>query len=198
MGLLRAQRRAHPRPGQAPAPQCPRHSARVDRCVDLSGPRWPYPGHGARRPRPQAVSLPRVVPRSVRQVQVPPHAGIQRDPAAPSRARRARPARGRPFAPPAPRHGHSPARQDPHPRGQRRIRAREPLVRIDDPAPAPRAGRRHAAALQLSRQERRRAQRGAHRPAPRAHHPALPGPAGHGNLPVPRRPESARRFLPTT
>src|SRR5882672_11386563 len=103
------------------------------------------------------------------------------------RERVERDVRARPHAPPDPRHRGDAARQDADPRGQRRVRARQPLVRPDDTAGAARRDQGREAPLLVSRQERRRARHLDHRPQARAHRAAMSGSAGIRVVQVHRR-----------
>ena len=105
-------------------------------------PRRAHPGHGARRARAQAVPLP--LRRIARRATAPSSATCSssarscRSCASASSATCSRGAHARPGA----RDGGAPARPHAHPRRQRRVRAREPLLRPHDAAPAARRGER--------------------------------------------------------
>ena len=152
-------------------------------------PRRPPAGHRPRRQGPQAVPLPRAVARRPRPEQVRPPAPVRPGAAghSPPRAgragagRRADAQRGAGHAGAAARH-HLPAHR------QRRIRARQRLVRAQHAAQPPRRGQRHAAASELRRQERRAPRRDAGRP-PRgtACVRRCQRTAGAGAVPVSRR-----------
>ena len=100
------------------------------RRVDLPGSARPSAGHRPRRPRPQAVSLSRALARGARRGQVRPAARIRRGAADAARSRGRRPrrepaCRARRCWPPSSRSSRTHA----HPRRQRGVRARQPLVR---------------------------------------------------------------------
>ena len=181
-------------PGYARAHQVARHSARMDRRLDLRRRRRSSAGHGPRCARAQAVSLPPAATGTARRAQVRPHVrlrrGTARHPSA--RARRPRPA---------------------GPAAQRKVLARwcacsKPRVSASATSAMPRrttpsVSRRCATAtcdvagtrvgVRVSRQERQVPQGRGGRSSPGAHHPPLPRAAGPGIVRVPRRRRPSRR-----
>ena len=111
----RAPARAHPRA---------RDTAGVDERVDLRGRARPPAGHRPRRPRAQAVPLPRRLARAARRHEVRPHARVRLDAAAPARADRERSRPARPAARARARGGRPSRRRDADPRRQRGVPAR--------------------------------------------------------------------------
>ena len=118
------------------------------------------------------------VARGSRRNQVRPHAGLQRCAASPARPPGDGPRPVRSAAGEGPGHGGAAARVHRHPGGQRRIRARRPVVRPHDASRPPRGGVGRHAPLPVPRQEPQGAPGGPQRPAARAHRGALPGVPG--------------------
>ena len=119
---------------------------------------WPN-GHlqatRPRRTRPQAVPLPRALARS--DAARTSSSGCSRSPTALPRIRTrcdADLARPRPAAREGPGRGRAAARADADPRGQRRVRAAQPVVRADDAARSARPDRGLERALPVPRQVR--------------------------------------------
>ena len=129
---------------RSPRIRVARHSAGLDRRLDLPLAQRAHPGHRPRRARPQAVPLPSELAGGAGRDQVRPDAGLQRGAArrsgtgSSSDLGRAGPAAGE-----GARHRGAAAGVHLHPRRQRRVRPDQPLVRPDHAAG--RARRRSAA-----------------------------------------------------
>ena len=183
---------------QLPRPRTAGPSAR-DPGVDRGGSPSRRPGTTCgSRPIPTATSSRRASTRAVasstgitrrtaapaRHAQVPACRRLRRGAAAPAQAGGRGPATARPAAGEGRRRGRRPPRRDVAAGRQRAIRAREPLLRADDPARPP---RRRPGASRCgcgSRASRAAGRRRPPRPPPRLGRPALPGPARTAALPV--------------
>src|SRR5581483_6959179 len=110
-------------------------------------------------------------------------AGARDDPA----PHRGRPAQTRSSAREGARRGGAAAREDADSRRQRGVRARKPLLRVDDDARSARADQRIESALRVPRQERRQARGRSRGSPPRAHRQGVPRPARLRAVPVHRR-----------
>ena len=131
------------------------HPAGLDRRLDLPVAERPPPGDRPRRPRPQAVPLPRGAGSERRgHGQVRPDARVRRGAAAHPAPLRRGPRDARPVAREGPGGRRPAAGADAHPGRQRRVRAAQPVVRADDPARPARPHRGLGGAVPVPRQVR--------------------------------------------
>ena len=153
--LPRRGRPARPRSRDARADPLAGDPAGVADGLDRAEGQCAPPGDRPRRARAQAVSLSPALDRGARRDQVHAHAGVRARAAGDPPPRRRRPAPRAAVARARPRHRRRAARAHADPRRQRRVRAHQRLVRLDDAARSPRRRPRPPRPLPFPRQERR-------------------------------------------